>query len=98
MHGLCEIPFRLSFVHTAAIQVRVDLFGGNKVRHRAKMQGKLGYVAAVIGEQASALLVDGRMFNKLAVGLPESNHPVTGLLHQCAVITFFEAHNFIRSV
>jgi hypothetical protein len=95
VHGLFEIPFRSSLVHTDAVEVGVDLIGGYLVGHDTKMQGQLRDVAAVVGGEALALLVDGGMFNKLAVGLPEPRHHIAGLLHQRAVITFLEAHNFL---
>ena len=94
MHGLFEIPFRFSIVHTDAVEVRVDLIGGDLVGHGAEMQGQLRNVAAVVGGEALAFLVDGGMFNKLVVGLLESGNNIAGLLYQRAVITFLEAHIF----
>ena len=79
---------------TDAVQVGVDLIDGDLMWHDAEVQGQLRYVAAVVGSQARALLVDGSMLNKLMVGLLKAGHYIAGLLYQGAIITFLEAHNF----
>jgi hypothetical protein len=53
------------------------------------MQSELREVAAVVDDQAFAFLVDGGMFDKLAVRLPESGDSITGLLHKRVLKIFF---------
>ena len=47
--------------------------------HQSEMQSKLCDVAAVIGNQAFAFLVDGCVFNKLLPGRLETWNRVAGL-------------------